>query len=125
MKKILQICRKHNMVIVLYKDENGNVCDKKYTKFVTNEEIRADINGEKLTKNENTDQDNSEKEKQEAVSLNYPANTARATKEEQQVKRAQYLYFLNKIGVHEFDNERSFSKIEAAYNKYAKKKAGK
>ncbi len=120
MKKLLQIVRRHNIVTALYRDENGNVCDKKYTKCVTNEEIRADICGVELKKE--IDQNIVKEQPVEIVRHNQPFNTARSAKEEQAIKREKYIAFLNKIGVHEFDNERSFAKIESAYNQYISKK---
>lgn len=119
---LIQIDHCHNMVIALYRDEDGKVRSKQYLKNTSDAEVRADILGVQATEKPEEKQKNAEQQETVPVSLSYPANTARNAKEEQAIKRTKYLAFLNKAGVHEFDNERSFAKIEAAYNKLAAKK---
>lgn len=118
---LIQIEHCHNMVIALYRDEVGHIHSKQYLKGTTDAEITADILGVQNAFIPNT-QKNEDPKETVPDSLTYPASTARTAKEEVAAKRAQYISFLNKIGVHEFDNERSFAKIEAAYQKYAAKK---
>lgn len=121
---LIQIEHCHNMVLALYRDENGKVQSKQYLKNTSDTEIRADILGDipAVAKAEEKPQETSNTD---PVSLSFPVNTARSAKEEQAIKRSQYLAELNRLGVHEFDNERSFAKIEAAYQKHATKKVKK
>lgn len=122
---LIQIEHCHNMVIALYRDENNVVRAKKYIKTTTDSEVRADILGVIPTEAEAEEKPQETTSNPDPVSLSFPVNTARSAKEEQAIKRTQYLAELNRLGVHEFDNERSFAKIEAAYQKHTAKKVKK
>lgn len=110
-KTILSIIRGVSSVLVLSKDENGNVTEEKYPKTVTNEEIIAGAGG-KVKKAENApESDISATEEEQPATI-----TARDLKASQNAKKAVYLAELRKHKIN-MENERSFAKIEAAYKK--------